>query len=176
MTTGKTIALTIRTFVSKVWTLLFNTLSWFVIVFLARRKCLWISWLQSSSSMVLEPRKTKSVSVSTFSPSIYHEVMGPDAMIFISWLLSFKPAFLLSSFILIKRLFSSSSLSAIKEISSAYLRLLIFLLEMLIPAGDSSSLVFCMMYSAYKLNKQGDIIQPCCTRQIWTSLLFHVRF
>ena len=81
--------------------------------------------------------------------------MGLDAMILIFWMLSFKPAFSLSSFILIKRLFSSSSLSAIRMIS-AYLRLLIFLLAILIPACDSSSPAFLRMYSAYKLNKQGD--------------------
>ena len=71
-------------------------------------------------------------------------------------MLSFKPTFSLSSFTFIKRLFSSSKLSAISVVSSAYLRLLIFLLASLIPACVSSSLAFCMMYSAYKLNKQGD--------------------
>ena len=82
-TTGKTIALTIQTFVSKVMSLLFNKLSRFVIAFLPRRKRLLISWLESPSTVILEPKKMKSDSVSTFSPSIYHEVMGPDAMIFI---------------------------------------------------------------------------------------------
>ena len=77
-------------------------------------------------------------------------------------MLSFKPAFSLSYFIFIKRLFSSS-LSAIREVSSTYLRLLIFLPEILIPACDSSSPAFHMMYSAYKLNKQGDNIQSCRT-------------
>jgi len=72
----------------------------------------------------------------------------------------FKPTFSLSSFTFIKRLFRSSSLSAIKVVSSAYLRLLIFLPAILIPACASSSPVFLMMYSAYKLNKQGDNIQP----------------
>ena len=75
----------------------------------------------------------------------------------------FKPDFSLSSFTLIKRLFSSSSLSAIHVISSAYLRLLIFLPAILIPACDSSSLAFCIMYSAQKLNKLSDNIKPCCT-------------
>ena len=89
--------------------------------------------------------------------------MGPDAMIFVFWMLSFKPGFSLSSFSFIKRLFSSSFLSAIKAVSSAYLRLLIFLLAILIPACDSFSPVFCMMYSAYKLNKQSDSIQPWYT-------------
>ena len=86
-------------------------------------------------------------------------VMGPDAMIFVFWMLSFKPTFSLSSFTFIKRLFSSS-LSDIRVVSSAYLRLLIFLPAILIPACASSSPAFLMMYSAYKLNKQDDNIQP----------------
>ena len=96
--------------------------------------------------------------------------MGPDAMILVFWMLSFKPTFSLSSFTFIKRLFSSSSLSAIRVVSSAYLRLLIFLPAILIPAYASSSPVFLMMYSAYKLNKQGDNIQPWCTPfPIWNQ-------
>ena len=83
MTTRKTIALTIWTFVSKVMSLLFNVLSRFVIAFLPRNKCLSISGLQSPSTMILEPQKIKYVTVSIVSLSIYHEVMGPDAMIFI---------------------------------------------------------------------------------------------
>ena len=82
MTTGKTIALTIYTFVGKVMSLLFNMLSRLVIAFLSRSKCLLISWLQSSSAVILEPKKEKSVVVFIVSPSIYHEVMGPDTMIF----------------------------------------------------------------------------------------------
>ena len=89
--------------------------------------------------------------------------MGLDVMILLFWMLSFKPTFSLSSFIFIKRLFSSSSLSAIKVLSSAHLRLLIFLPAILIPACASSSPAFLMMYSAYKLNKQGDNTQPWCT-------------
>ena len=81
MTTGKTIAFTIRNFVGKVMSLLFNMLSRLVIVFLPRSKCLLISWLQSPSSVILEPKKIKSVTVSIVSPSICHEVMGPDARI-----------------------------------------------------------------------------------------------
>ena len=150
MTTGKTIALTIQTFVGKVMSLLFNMLSRFVIAFLPRSKYLLISWLQSPSAVILEPKKIKSGTVSTFSPSICHEVLGPNARILVFWMLNFKPAFSLSSFILIKRLFSSSSLSAIRVVSSAYLRLLIFLSAVLIPACDSSSLAFPMMYSVYK--------------------------
>ena len=83
MTTGKTIALTSWTFVGKVISLLFNMLSRLIITFLARSKCLLISWLQSPSAEILEPRKIKSATVSTVSPSICHEVMGPDAMIFV---------------------------------------------------------------------------------------------
>ena len=83
MTTGKTIALTRRAFVGKVMYLLFNMLSRLVITFLPRSKCLLISWLQSPSAVILEPRKIKSDTVSTVSPCISHEVMGPDAMIFI---------------------------------------------------------------------------------------------
>ena len=91
MTTGKTIALTRWTFVGKVISLLLNMLSRFVITFLPRSKCLLISWLQSPSAVILEPPKIKSDTVSTVFPSICHEVMGPDAMIFVFWLLSFKP-------------------------------------------------------------------------------------
>ena len=83
MTTGKTIALTRWTFVGKVMSLLFNMLSRFVIDFLPRSKCLLISWLKSTSAVILKPEKTKSVTVSIVSPSICHEVMGLDAMIFI---------------------------------------------------------------------------------------------
>ena len=101
-----------------------------VIAFLPRSKCLLIPWLQSPSAQILEPRqKIKSLTVSIVSPSICHEVMGLDAMILVAWMLSFKPTFSLSSFTYIKRLFSSSSFSAIRVVSSAYLRLLILFLE-----------------------------------------------
>ena len=146
-TTGKIIVLTIWTFVSKVMSLLFNTLSRFFTAFLPGRKCLLISWLQSLSTVILELKKMKSVTVSVVSPSICHEVMGLDAMIFIYWMLSFKPAFSLSSFTF-KRLFSSSLLSSIRMVSSAYLRLLIFLPAILIPACASSSPAFCLTYLA----------------------------
>ena len=159
MTTGKTVALTIWTFAGKIMSLLFNRLFKLVIAFLPKSKHLLISWLQSLSSVILEPKKIKSVTVSIVSPSICHEVMGPDAMIFVFWLFSVKPAFSVSSLTFIKRLFSSSSLSATRVVSSEYLRLSIFPPATLIPAYASSSLVFLMMYSAYKLNKQGDNIQ-----------------
>ena len=86
MTTGKTIALTRQTFVGKVMSLLFNMLSRLVITCLPRSKRLLISWLQSPSAVILEPRKIKSATVSTVSPSICHEVMGLDAMIFVFFL------------------------------------------------------------------------------------------
>ena len=83
MTTGKTIALTRQTFVGQVMSLLFNMLSRLVITFLPRSKGLLISWLKSPSAVTLEPPKIKSVTVSIVSPSICHEVMGPDAMILV---------------------------------------------------------------------------------------------
>ena len=93
MTTRKTIALTRWTFVGKVMSLLFNRLSRLVITFLPRSKYLLISWLQSPSAVILDTKKIKSVTVSTVSPSICHEVMEPDAMILVLWKLSFKPTF-----------------------------------------------------------------------------------
>ena len=136
MTTGKTIALIRWTFVGKVVSLHLNMLSRLVINFLPRSKRLLLSWLQSPSAVILEPRKTKSDIVSTVSPSISHEVMGPDAMIVVFWMLSFKPTFSLSSFTFLKRLFSSSLLSAIRVVSSAYLKLYIS------PSNLNSSLCF----------------------------------
>ena len=150
MTTGKTIALTRRTFVGKVMSLLFNMLSRLVITFLPRSKRLLISWLQSPSAVILEPRKIKSVTVSTISPSTCHEVMGPDAMIYVFWMLNFKPTFSLSSFTFIKRLFSSSPLSAIRVVSSAYLWLFIFLQLVLHPAQH---FWWCTLHSSHMLVK-----------------------
>ena len=150
--------------------LLFNMPSRLLIAFLPRSECLLISWLQSPSAVILEPPKIKSVTVSVVFPSICHEVMGLDAMILVFWMLSFKPTFLFSSFTFINSLFSSSLLSEIWVVSSAYLRLLIFLLAMLIPICASSSPGFLMMYSAYKLNKQVDNIQPWRTPfPIWNQ-------
>ena len=100
--------------------------------------------------------------VSTFPPSICLAVMGLDAMILVFLIFSFKPALSVSSFTLIKRLFSSSSFSAIRVVS-AYLRLLMSLASILILACNSSGLAFLMMCSAYRLNKQGDPRQPCYT-------------
>ena len=93
MTIWKTRAVTRWTFVGRVMSLLFNMLSKLIIAFLPRSKCLLISWLQSPPAVILKPKNTKSVTVSIFSPSICHEVMGPVAMILVLWILSFKPVF-----------------------------------------------------------------------------------
>ena len=170
MTTGKAVVLTRRIFVDKVMSLLFNMLFWFVIGFLSRSKHLLISWLESWSAVILEIKKINSVTVSIISPCICHEVLGLDAMILVFWMLSFKPTFSLSLFTFIKRLFSYSSLSAINVMSFAYLKLLILLPTILIPPYVSSSLAFCMMYSVYMLNKQGDNVWHCHTPfPIWNQ-------
>ena len=148
MTTEKNIALTIWTFVGKVMSMLFNILSRFDRFFLPRSKHLLISWLQSPSPGTLETKEIKSVTVSIFSPSICHEVMQSGAMILILWMLNFKPAVSHSSFNFIKKLFGSSSFSAIRMVSSEYLWLLILVSAVLIPAYDSSITPFHMMYSA----------------------------
>ena len=153
MTTGKTIALTRWTFGGKVMSLLFNMLSRLVITFLPRSMRLLILWLQPPSAVILEPPQNEVSHCFHCFSSIFHEVKGLDAMILVFWTLSFKPTFSLSSFTFIKRHFSFSSLSAIRVVSSVYLRLLIFLLAILIPACASSSPAFLIMYSAYKLNK-----------------------
>ena len=161
MTTGKTIALTIRTLIGRVMSLLFNMLFRFVIGFLPRRRCLLISWLHSPSTVILEPKKIKSVTVSIVFPSIFHEVMRPDAMIFILWVLNFRPHFhsRLSSSSRGSFLFAFCHKGGIICISEV----IDFHLAILIPACALSSLAFLMMYSAYKLNKQGDYVQLWCT-------------
>ena len=135
-----------------------------VIAFLPRRKCLLISWLQPPSAVILEPKKIKSLTVSIVSLSTYHEVMERDAMIFIFWVLNFKPAFSLSSFTFIKKLLSSSSLSAIM-----WYHWHIWGFFYISPGNIDSSL--CFIQSSilhevieYKLNKQGDYKQPTHTR------------
>ena len=156
-------------FVGKVMSLLFNMQSRLVITFLSRSKNLLISLLHSPSAVISEPRTIKSATVSTVYPSICHEVTGLEAVILVFSILSFKPTFSLYSFTFIKRFFSSL-LSAIRVVSSAYLRLLIFLPAILIPACAFSSPAFLMMYPAYKLNEQGDKIQPWCTPfPIWNQ-------
>ena len=149
LTTGKTIAWKRWSFVGKVMSLLFNMMHRLVTAFPPRSKCLLISWLQSPSAMILEPKKIKSLTVSIVSPYICNEVMELLTLILVFYMLSFKQTFLFYSFTFNKWVISSSLLSAIKVVSSAYLRLLIFLPTMLLPACASSSLAFHIMYSAY---------------------------
>ena len=150
--------------------LLFNMLSRLVIAFLPRSKHLLIWWLQSPSAVILEHPQNKFCHCFQCFLSICREVMGSDAMILVFWMWSFKAAFSLSFFTVIKKLFNSSSLSAIRVILSVYMMLLIFLPAILIPACASASHVFYIMYSAYKLNKQGDNIQPWLTPfPIWNQ-------
>ena len=160
MTTGKTIPLTRRTFVGKVMSLLFNMLSRLVITFLPRSKNLLISWLQSPSAVILEPKKNKVCHCFHCFPIYlpWSDGTGCHDLSFLN--VELKPTFSRSSFTFIKRLFSSCSLSAIRVRSSAYLRLLIFLPAILIPPCASSSPAFLVMYSSYKLNKHGNNIQP----------------
>ena len=137
----------------------FNTLSGFVTAFLPRSKSLLISWLQSPSAVILEPRKIKSVTVYIIFPSICHDVMGPDAMIFIFWMLSFKQVFFI--------LFHLHQ-EALSFLFSFYLKGgVIFISEFIdiSPSNLDSSLcfiqpAFCIRYFIYKLNKQGDNVQP----------------
>ena len=173
MITGKTIALTRQTFVGKVLSLLLNMLSRLVIAFLPRSKHLLISWLQSPSAVLLEPKKIVCHCCHCF-PSVCHEVMGLDAMILVFWMLNFKPTFFTLLFH-----FHQEALVPLHflPLQWHYLRmkLLIFLLAILISACDSSCPAFRMMYSAFKLNKQWDSIQLWhLTLPIWTSLLFHI--
>ena len=156
--------------------LLFNMVFKFVITFLPRSKSLLPSWLQSLSAVILESKKIESVTVFTFPPSICHAVMWPDSVMLVFWILSCKPAFSLSSFTLFKIFFSSSFFYASRVVLSAYLRLLRFLLAILSPASESPSPAFLMMYSAYKLNKQGENV--CLDVLLFlfgTSPLFHVQ-
>ena len=134
MNTGKTIALTRWTFVSKVMSMLFNTLPRFVLAFLPRSKCLLIPWLQSPSAVILEPKKIKQATISNFFFPVYlpwSDSKWCHDLVFLQ-MLNFKPVFSLFSFTFIKKLFSSSLLSAIVVVLSEYLRLLIFLLAILI--------------------------------------------
>ena len=148
--------------------LLFNMLSMTVIAFLPRSKHLLISWLQSPSAVILEPQKIVFHYFHCFAIYLPRSD-GTRCHDLVFWMLNFKPTFSLSSFTFIKRLFSPSLLSAMRVVSSAYMRLLIFLLAILIPACASSSPAFHMIYSAYKLNKQSDNIQPWCTPfPIWS--------
>ena len=152
--------------------LLFNMLSSLVIAFLPRNKCLLISCLQSTPAVILEHKKIKSLIISIVSPSICHEVMGPDAKFFECWVLS--QLFSLSSFTFIKSLLDSSSFSAIRVGSCAYLRLLIFLLAILILACASSSPAFSMMYSAYGTTLQYSCLENPMDGGAWKAAIHEV--
>ena len=163
------------TFVGKVWSLLFIMLSRLLTTFHPRSKRLLISWVQSphgdfGHQWLWRPKKIKSVTVSIVSPCICHEVMGPDAMTLVFWKLSFKQIFWLSSFTFIKRLFSSSSLSAIRVAPSAYLRLLIFLPAILITA----CIVYCILspclqpwHTPFQIWNQSVVPHPVLTVASW---------
>ena len=158
MTTGKTRALTIWTFVSKVMSLLFNMLSRFVTAFLPRSKHLLISWLQSTSAVILGPPKIKSHCFHYFL--IYFPWNNGTRCHDLSfWMMSFKPNFSLSSFIFIKRLFSS--LSAIRVVSSAYLKLLLNWLGF-----TKSNTYYTQKYGEY-MNKTTYLKPPRFLVQIW---------
>ena len=172
LTTGKTIALTRWTFVSKVMSLLFNTLSRFVTAFLPRSNSLFNFMPTVTIYTDFGAQENKVCHCCHCFPPICHEVMGSVAIIFIIWMLSFKPVFPFSFCTFIKRLFSSSSFSAIKVVSSAYQRLLIYLLAIVIPAYASSSPTFHMIYSTYMFNMQSDDIQPWQTPfPIWNQFV-----
>ena len=162
MTTRNTIALTRWTFVSKVMSLLFNMLSRFIIAFLPRSKHLnFMAAVTICSDFGAQENKV--CHCFQFLPIYLPWSVGIGCHDHRFWNVEFKPAFPLSSFTLIKRLFSSSSLSALRVVSSAYPRLLIVLPAIFLPACASSSLAFRMMYSAHKFNQQGDSIKPWCT-------------
>ena len=138
-------------------TLLFNSPSGFVTAFPPSSKYLLISWLQSLSAVILEPKKRKCANTSTFF--LLFAIKWWD-WIPCSWLFEYwVSSQLFHSFTFMKRLFSSSSLSAIRVVSPAYLRLLMFFPAILSSTCDSSSPAFLMMYFEYKSNKQGDNIQ-----------------
>ena len=174
-TTRKTTALTIRTFVGRVMSLLSNTLSRFAIALLPRSNRLLISWLQSPSTVTLEPNKRKSVTTSTFSPSICHEVMGLDAMILVFLIFSFKPALSLSSFTVIQRLLSTSSLSAIRVVSSVYLSCWYFshLSWFQLLTHPAWHFPWCAQSCPILCDAMNSILYMGCFRQAyWNGLLF----
>ena len=148
LTTGKTVALTTQTFVGKVISLLFNMLPRLVIAFLPRIMCLLISWQQSQSAVVLEHKKFKSVTIYSVSRSTCHEVMGPDAMILVFWMLSFKPVFTLIFHFhqeALKFLFAFCDKGCSTCISEV-IKSLIFLLAILIWSSALSSPAWCTLY------------------------------
>ena len=150
MTTGKTIALTRQKFVGKVMSLLFNTLSRLVIAFLPRRKCL-IFMVAVTVTSDFGAQENEICHFFHFFP-FYLPWSARTGCLSLIFMLIFKPAFSLSHFTLIKRLFSSCSLSAFREVSFAYLKVLTCLPANLTPAYDLSSPAFHMMYSAKKMS------------------------
>ena len=163
MTIGKTVALTIQTFVGKMMFLLFNMLSRFIIAFLQRSKNLLIFTAAITVLSDFGRQENKACHCFHCFP-IYLPWSDGTWCHDLSFLNVESQAKFSLSFTLNKRLFSSLSLSFFSiRLTSAYLESLIFLLEILIPACDSSRLTFLMMYSAYKLNKQGDNMHPWCT-------------
>ena len=152
--------------------LLFNMQSRFIIAFLPRSKHLLVSWLQSQSSVILEPKKIKSVIVSIISPSICHEVMGPDAMIFFFWMLSFKPAFSLSLSLSPR----GSLVLRFLPWESCHLHIWHYW-QSWFQLVALPRLAFCLKYSAYKFNKKVTIYSiDILLSKFGTSLLFHVQF
>ena len=169
MTIGKTIALTIQTISDKVMPLLFNMLFF-------QGTSVLISWLQSPSAVILEPPKIQSVTVSTVSPSICHELLGRDAMILVFWILSFMTTYSLSSFTFIKSLFSSL-FSAIRLVSFAYLRLLIFLWQswFQLVVHPVQHFSWCTLHISY-ISRVTIYILDVLLSQFGISLLLHVQF
>ena len=161
-------------FVGKVMSLLFNMLSRLVIAFLPRSKCLLISWLQSPSTVILEPKKIMSLFL--LFPHLF-AMKWWDQMPWSSFCECWVLRYLFHTPVSPSSRGSSVPLHlAIRVISSAYMRLLVFLPELVISICDSSSLAFLMMYSAYMLNKRGDNIQlDVLLPQFGTSQLFHVQ-
>ena len=141
------------------WSWLFNMLKFFLLIFYLGISSIsfffqyFVNTVHNYCSILWNIAVVHGVAKSQTRLSDWTELMGPEAMILVFWMLSFKPAFSLSSFSFIKRLFSFSLLFATRLVSSVYLRLLIFPPEILIPDCASSSPVFLMMYTAYKLIK-----------------------
>ena len=155
---------------------LFNTLSSFVITFFPRTKHLLFSWLQLLAAVILQAKKKICHSFHCFTFYLtWSDGTGCYDIRFFS--VGLQASFLTVFFTLMKMLFISSSLSATRVVSSAYVRLLVSSPVILIPYCNSSSRAFCMMNSTYKLNKQSENIQLCCTPvSILTSQFFHVLF
>ena len=167
MTTGKTIALTIQTFVGKAMSLFFKTLSRFVISFLPSSKRLLISWLQSPSAVIWEPKKRKSVTASTFPPSICHEVMGLDAMILVFWMLSFKSAFSLS--------LSRGSVVPLHFLPLQWYHLHIWSCWFQLVIHPARHFACCTLHRS-KINRMTIYSLVILLSQFWTSQLIHIGF